>query len=433
MAAFALTRRRQLALALAPAFVAACGAQENLDELPKTGLSEGKVIYSTWGPAARREIENWTLLAFEKNYSDLRVDVVWSPTVQEHVAKQISLLSGGTPADVMRLPAWAAPTFYNEEAARRLDAFFRRDGFKTDNIAQPYDVATYKRGWFALPRGFTGTWAIFYNRQLFAQNGLKPPATGWTWDDFLKTAQALTRPGAAGGTVWGTALESVADFYHPWLWGNGGDDIDPTRGAASLDQPAAVEALTWLLDLRLKHHVAAPAGELPDSLAAFSAGRIGMWYGPADAELDLNRTRPVDFGLLTQPKGKSGQHGGYRPEVMSLLFNAQHPDDGWELLQFLVDVETQQLELDNALWLPQAKAITGTEAYYQPAAAPYDRRPGVPNALFRARSPIFLPRGDEIRAATLRELAPMWAGNRSPADATAAAAKAINGVIQGES
>ena len=432
MPPFRLTRRRQVALALAPVLAAACGAQENLDELPQTGLSEGKVIYTTWGPSSRRETENWTLLAFEKNYSDLKVDVVWSPTAQEHVARQISLLSGGTPPDVMRLPAWSAPTFYNEEAARRLDAYFKRDGFKTDNLAPPFDVSTFKRGWFALPRGQSGTWALFYNRQLFSQAGLKPPATSWTWDDFLKTARELTRPGAPGGAQWGTALEPLADFFYPWLWGAGGDDIEPTRESSAIEQPPAVEALEWLADLRLKHRVAPPAGELADPLGAFGAGKVAMWYGPADTELELSRNRSVDFGILPQPKGKAGQHGGYRPDVMVLSFNAPHPDDGWELLQFLVDLETQRLELDNGLWLPQAKAITGTEAYQQLPAAPYDRRPGIPGALFRARSPVILPRGDEMRAATLRELAPFWAGTRSVKDATAAAATAVNAIIKGE-
>jgi multiple sugar transport system substrate-binding protein len=428
-----VTRRRLLALALTPVFVAACGAQEDLDELPQTGLSEGKVIYSTWGSTQRREIENWTLLAFEKNYSDLKVDVVWSPTPSEHVTKQISLLSGGTPPDVMRLPAWSAPTFYNEEAARRLDPYFRRDGFKTDNLAQPFDVATFKRGWFALPRGQTGTWAVFYNRQLFEQAGIKPPPASWTWDDFLRAARELTRPApAGGGTQWGTALEPMADFVYPWLWGAGGDDIAPTREASAIDQPPAVEALEWLADLRVKHRVAPPAGELQDALGAFAAGRVAMWYGPADTELDLNRNRTVDFGLLPQPKGKSGQHGGYRPDVMALASIAPHPDDGWELLQFLVDVETQRLVLDNALWLPQAKAITGTEAYQQVGAPPYDRRPGIPGALIRARSPIILPRGDEMRTAALRELSPFWTGNRSAADATAGAAKAVTAIIRGE-
>ncbi|MDQ3701607.1 MAG: extracellular solute-binding protein [Chloroflexota bacterium] len=432
MIAVAPSRRRVFALALAPVVAAACGSQENLDELPKTGLSEGKVIYSTWGTMQHRELENWSLLAFEKNYTDLKVDVVWSPTEAEHVAKQISLLSGGTPPDVMRLPAWSAPTFYNEEVARRLDPYFRRDGFKTDHLAPPFDVATFKRGFFALPRGQSGTWVVFYNRQLLSQAGVKNPAPTWTWEDFLQASRELTRPSAAGGGQWGTALDPLADFYHPWLWGAGGDDIEPTREAAAIDQPAAVEALEWLADLRLKHRVAPPAGELADSWQAFTSGRIAMWYGPADAELELTKLRAVDFAIAPQPRGKSGQHGGYRPDVMVMSFNAQHPDDGWELLQFLVDVEIQRLELENALWLPQASAIVGEESYRQLAVPPYDRRPGIPNALFRARTPVILPRGDEMRVAIQRELAPFWQGSRGAKEATAAAAKAVNIIIKGE-
>ncbi len=432
MAPLAPSRRRLFALTLVPVLAAACGAQENLDELPKTGLSEGKVIYSTWGTTQRREIENWSLLAFEKNYSDLKVDVIWSPTMAEHVAKQISLLSGGTPPDVMRLPAWSAPTFYNEEAARRLDPYFRRDGFKTDNLAAPFDVATFKRGFFALPRGQTGAWVVFYNRQLTSQAGVKAPAVSWTWDDFLKTARELTRPGAAGGGRWGVALEPLADFYHPWLWGAGADELDPTRETSAIDQGPAVEALEWLANLRHKHRVAPPAGEISDSLAAFVSGHVAMWYGPADAELELTKQPGLDFAIAAQPRGASGQHGGYRPDVMALSFNAQHPDDGWELLQFLVDVETQRLELDNALWLPQAKAIVGAESYQLVGGPPHDRRPGIPNALYRARSPVILPRGDEMRLATQRELAPFWQGTRGAREATTAAAMAVNSIIKGE-
>jgi multiple sugar transport system substrate-binding protein len=299
-------------------------------------------------------------------------------------------------------------------------------------------VATFKRGWFALPRGQAGTWVVFYNRRAFDQAGLKPPPNAWTWDDFLRAARDLTRPapgGAGQSGQWGTALEPLADFYYPWLWGAGGDDVEPTRETSSIDQAPAVEALQWLADLRLKHQVAPPAGELSDPLGAFAAGKVAMWYGPADAELDLTRgagAHPLDFAIAPQPKGKTGQHGGYRPEVVILAANAPHPDDGWELLQYLVDVETQRLELEDGLWLPQAKAIVGGDAYQHPAGPPYDRRPGIPGALLRARSPIILPRGDEMRAAALRELAPLWQGQRGAQDAASQAAQAVTAIMKGD-
>jgi multiple sugar transport system substrate-binding protein len=420
--------------ALAGPLLVACGAAgEDMDELPKTGTSEGKVVYATWGTPTQRENESWSLLAFEKNYSDLKVDVIWAASAAEHVTKQISMRSAGAPPDVVRLPSWAAFTFYNEDAIRRLDAYFKRDGFRTDQLAQPFDVGTFKRRWHGLPRGQAGAWSIFYNRRLFDAAGLKAPATGWTWDDFLAAARALTRP-ESGSTPaqWGTTVEPMADFYYPWLWGHGGEDIERTGEKSLLDSPASREALQWIADLRLKHRVAPPAGDLPDGPAAFATGRVGMWFGPADAELELAKLPQVDYALAPQPKGKQGQQSAYKPDVTCLSFAAQYPDDGWELMQFLVDTDVQRLEFENGLWYPQTKEITGTPAFQKPAGAPYDRRPGIPNALIKSRTPVMLPRGDEMRAATLRELTPFWRGTKSVDAATDAAAKSVNAILNGE-
>ena len=428
-----VSRRSLLALALAPGVLAACGGgeEEDIEALPKSGTSEGRLVYSTWGSAEQRERENWTLLAFNKNYPDLQVDVQWAPTVPEYIAKLHALLAGGTPPDVLRLPAWSAPTFYYEEAVRRLDPLIRRDGFKTDHLAPPFDVATYKRGFLALPRSQAGTWVVFCNTRLFQQAGVKLPASGWTWDDFLSAARSLTRGSGADGQ-WGTTLDSLADFYYPWLWGNGGEEFDRAGEASALDKAESRDALQWLADLRLKHKVAPAAGELPAGPAAFATGRVGMWFGPADAELELTRMNAPDFVLAIQPKGKSGQQAGYKPDVVALSTLSQQTDDAWELLQFLVDVNAQQLEFDNGLWLPQSKAIVNGEAYLKPAGAPHDRKPGVPGAMIRARSPVIFPRGDDMRAASLKELASLWQGTRSVNDATAAAVKAVNAILNGE-
>ncbi len=181
----------------------------------------------------------------------------------------------------------------------------------------------------------------------------------------------------------------------------------------------------------MKEKVAASPAELPTGPAAFASGRLGMWFGPADAELDLTRLSAPDFVIAVQPKGKAGQQAGFKPDVVALSTLSQQTDDAWELLQFLVDVNAQQLEFDNGLWLPQSKTIVNAEAYLKPAAAPHDRKPGVPGAVIRARSPVIFPRGDDMRAAALRELAPLWQGARSVKDATDAAVKAVNAILNG--
>ncbi|HEU5317850.1 MAG TPA: hypothetical protein VFX49_17190, partial [Chloroflexota bacterium] len=249
----------------------------------------------------------------------------------------------------------------------------------------------------------------------------------------LTAARTLTRTSSGGPSQWGTALEPLADFYYPWLWGNGGEDVERTAEKSLIDQPPAREALQWLADLRHTHRVAPPPGEVPAGPDAFTSGRVSTWFGPADLELDLVRAQPaLDFAIAPQPKGKQGQQAAYKPDVTCLSFNAQFPDDGWELLQFLLDVDVQRLEYEQGLWLPQTKAIVGADAYQKPPTPPYDRRPGIPNALVKARTPVLLPRGDEMRAATLRELGAFWRGTRNVKDATDAAALAVNAILNGE-
>lgn len=427
-----LTRRAVLGLALAPAVLAACGGSEDLEALPKTGASPGSLVYATWGTQERVEREHWSLLSFEKNYSDLRVSVIASETAAEHVAKQISLRSAGGQADVIRLPSWVAPTFYYEDGLTRLDPYFKRDGFRTDHLAPPFDVATFQRHWYALPRGQAGTYVMHYNRGLFTQAGHPFPSATWTWDDFLRAARALTRPNAPGGSQWGVSLESLVNFYYPWLWGNGGDDLEHQGTRSTIAGAPARDALQWLAALRLDHKVAPPPGEVPEGMAAFSSGRVAMWFGPADAEMDLAQVSGLDYGIAPQPKGKQGQQAGYKPDVVGITAGSQNINDAWEFMQFLVDVETQRLEFDNALWLPQTKDIVKTAAYRKPATVPHDRSAAIPGEGIKARTPVMVPRGDEIRAVTLRALAPLWTGAKGVKETTDTAAQAADAILHGE-
>ncbi|HEV2123676.1 MAG TPA: extracellular solute-binding protein [Chloroflexota bacterium] len=431
MTALRRSRRALLGTALTPALLAACGSDEDLEALPKSGESQGKLVYATWGTQQRQEIEHWSLLAFEKNYPDLRVDIIASETPDDHVRKVISMLSTGAPADVFRLPSWSAPTFYNEEAVTRLDPYMKRDGFKPEHLAQPFDVAMFKRRWYALPRGQHGTYVMFYNRTLFQRAGVKPPAATWTWEDFLSSSRELTRPNAPTAQ-WGTQLESLADFYYPWLWGNGGDDLERTGEKATLNQEPARDALRWLADLRLKHRVTPDWKELPQGPSAFASGRVALWFGPADAELTLKKMSDVDFGIAPQPKGKQGQQAAYMPDVVAMASGSQAPNDAWELLQYLVDVDTQRLEYENGLWLPQSKALVGEEAYLKPTGAPHDRRPGIPGAGLRPRTPTLVPRADDIRRAMQKDLEPFWRGAKGVVEATDAATQSANAILNGE-
>ncbi len=396
---------------LAGVGLAACGANDELPGVPRIGTSPGKLIYATWGEVGLREAEHWSLLNFEKNYTDLRIDIMTALDQASYVIRLEALISSGTDPDVMRVPGPIAHNIYARGAARRLDGLVKRDGFRPDHIAPPYDIGTFKRNWYGFPRSQTAAWVVFHNRSWFGRLGIPDPLPTWTWEDFLGFARRLTGTSPGGGG-WGTAIEPMASFPLPWFWGAGGDDIDRDGAKPLLDTPMVREALGWIMSLRETHRVAPPAGVVRD-IGDFAAGRVAMWFGNADDEMTLRRIGASDFGTSPQPKGRVAQVGAYQPHVIAMGSRALNPDDGWELLQFLVDPDTQRLEFEQGLWLPQSKSITDAAAYRTPVSAPHDRRASIPGAVLRVRTPNQSPATGAMRRAVGETLTSFWAGRAS--------------------
>ena len=58
-------------------------------------------------------------------------------------------------------------------------------------VALPYDV---------------GPLVMFYNKDAFKAAGLKEPAIGWTTDEFMADAKALTKPRSTGSGLRATSV-----------------------------------------------------------------------------------------------------------------------------------------------------------------------------------------------------------------------------------
>jgi multiple sugar transport system substrate-binding protein len=88
--------------------------------------------------------------------------------------------------------------------------------------------------------------ALFYNKKLLDQKGIKPPTT---WDEMLAAAKELKTPRMAG-----LAIETIPDIYqnftfYPWIWQGGGDVVNSAWTKAAIDGPAGVAALKLFGDI----------------------------------------------------------------------------------------------------------------------------------------------------------------------------------------
>jgi multiple sugar transport system substrate-binding protein len=152
-------------------------------------------------------------------------------------------------------------------------------------------------------------WIVYWNRDLFAKKGLAYPAT---FDEMVKTAEALTDPGAGTYGFVARGLKNAnVPVWSSFLLGYGGDFLTPS-GELATDSPEAVEGAKLYQRLLTK---AAPQGvsgfNWSECQSAFLQGRAGMWLdgvGFAPPLEDPEKSRvvgKVGYGIM--PKGPKTQ------------------------------------------------------------------------------------------------------------------------------
>jgi multiple sugar transport system substrate-binding protein len=209
---------------------------------------------------------------------------------------------------------------------------------------------------------------IYYNRDLFDRYDLAYPATEWTWDDFVRTAQAMYDP--IDGVFGYVPHEQQADVID-FIYQNGGrifDDLgEPTR--TTFEDPLTIEALDWYAKLMFEREaIATPLqarqayGVVGYVETGVEQGRLGMWMGTlAGRGGDAAREAEIDWGIAPMPRGQAAAAFA-SVQGYSILSDAEFPDACWEWIAFL----TRQVPLGG---VPPRQSTIDSEAYAEQAGS----------------------------------------------------------------
>jgi multiple sugar transport system substrate-binding protein len=167
---------------------------------------------------------------------------------------------------------------------------FASDDFFPGLLAR---FAEHERLW-GIPAGVEPL-LVYYNRSLFDAAGMDYPQPGWTWDDFLDTALALTNLDTG---VWGFVEQYRYGSAGAFIYQHGGTLID--KDGPNFSDPLAVEALNWYTDLARTHHVMpgpnSPDAPRPEGNNLPQIGRAAMWIGVPD------QTHNMNTGVVSLPR-----------------------------------------------------------------------------------------------------------------------------------
>lgn len=191
---------------------------------------------------------------------------------------------------------------------------------------------------------------LYYDPDLFASSGVRPPDSSWNWQVLRESARRLTRE-APDGQMDQWALYAFPPYWllMTLIWQNGGDLVTRDGKAAAIAEPAAVEALQYFYDLAAVHRVAPPPpvfGRSYEYSLRFQDGkiyaggraRVAMGLGPGAANL---RQVLADFGLpdvrlglayAEAPQGKQRATGLRVSSALAITAKAASSDVAYQAL-----------------------------------------------------------------------------------------------------
>jgi multiple sugar transport system substrate-binding protein len=417
-----VTRRTALAtLAAVPALpaglaAAACSPENQAARAP-TKLPPVVVWASNTSQADLPYFERFAKW-FEEQNPGTKVDLVLPPGEGSYEAKMIAMFAGGTYPDVFHLHFTRIREFWAKGTLAPFDQYIKSTRAPVDDFIPGVMVPFKIRGQtWGLPRD-NATGVMYYNKELFAAAGAREPDAAWRWDTtFLDAAKRLTDLNKKQFGIVFPNVTTIGDqhleIYRTW----GADWYDADMKEAKINSPQALEAMQFMADLRLKHHVAPLPGETPtgDQFHNGWAAMTNQWQGYVRGIKLSNATFKWDVTpLFKGPRGAKainvvGSTGHSIPK------GAKNPEAGFALTLHLVNEPVQKDMMSQGRWTTPRKSYLkfalptdGVPSRYQEAII--DRlaqSEGYPTAVAHA----------ELNSVWQRETGPVWEGNRPVKDA----------------
>ncbi|WP_019146859.1 ABC transporter substrate-binding protein [Timonella senegalensis] len=309
-----------------------------------------------------------TAIAEYTEETGVKVKVI-STTPDEYSTKLKAAITGRQVPDVFYIDPGSVQAYANGGVIMDITDYVEKSGFDIADIWE-YGVDSYRYdgkvqgqgGIYALPKDI-GPFSFGYNKTMFEEAGIPLPDKDkpYTWDEFVKVAQELTKDTDGDGKLdqWGTGL-NVTWNIQALAWSNGADWISEDGKTVTVDTPEMAEALQFFADLSNKYETTPSIAEAQtlDTYQRWMKGEIGFFpVGPWDvstySQLDF------DWDLIPYPAGKTGESATWIGTLgIAASASTKHPQEAVDLITYLTANETsQQALVDAGIQIPNLKSV----------------------------------------------------------------------------
>lgn len=298
----------------------------------------------------------------------------------EYTSKMLTMMAAGTAPDVFFCFAYDYRSFI--EGGQLLDI--------TENFNKEYSIDDYIDSSAAIMNvdgvygisSCTVSPVLYYNKEIFDKAGLdyppSDPAEAWTWDEFVDIANELTIVENGKTTQYGVYGLENSYMFSALIMSNGGSYWDDNNNITEtmINSPETAEVMQAIYDLRVVDGASFLAAQIdPDVFISaanmLQTGKIAMLV---DGSWALQELANMDFevGVGVLPKFKDAVTHG-QAHLHTAWVNTEHPQEAWELINFLSGDDYLLANIQAGLWMPHKKEYyteEGIAKWYNPDVHP---------------------------------------------------------------
>lgn len=350
--------------------------------------------------------------ACEKANPNIEIEYIKVPG-QEYYTKLLTMIASGNVPDIAMLGNnWLAP-YASKNALEPLDRLISSNKFPMkDMYPAVQGCLKYNGKIYALPRDTTGN-VLYYNTKMFDQAGVKYPTANWKWSDFLAAAKALTKVENGKTVQWGFYFDTYADGWYHWLLTNGASFVNAKYNKSTIGSPAAVETLKFLSDLMSKYKVAPNTGEaqgLAGEEGVFLSQQTAMYIGGESRATNFYKEPKLRWDIAPIPYNKVKTSRVWTNLWVVPKGNGKRLSTIWKVLSFYGGPEGQKIAAKYNSGVPAFKSIAESPVFMSSVPA---HRKYYLDAFENGKPFPSFSEGDEFLTIMIRELQPVWAGERS--------------------
>ncbi|WP_329168056.1 sugar ABC transporter substrate-binding protein [Streptomyces sp. NBC_01685] len=217
------------------------------------------------------------------------------------------------------------------------------------------------------------SYALYYNRKMFADAGIStPPAT---WDQLVADGKKLSKDGKWALGAEGSNLSN--NIHQTFVLGQQhGADFFDKDGKADFTSDGAVSAVKQYVDFMAKDKIIAPGNAeyaQNQSLTDFAKGRTAMVLWQAAATTFASQgMKPEDWGVAPVPVPADAPGAGKQTNSMvaginmAVFKNTKNIDGAKKFVKFMTSDEEQKILCKTYGSIPPVKAAQSDPAFSAP-------------------------------------------------------------------